>query len=204
MVGARAIIGDVVSPRQRGRYMGYFGAVFGLPSVIGPLAGGFITQHASWRWVFCSNLPIGVVALAVIALVLHLPGKRTDHAIDYLGTALLGGAITAVILLTTWGGTTYLGLGDDHRPCGRCRGADRAVRLGRTARRRAGHPARAVPELGVHGVELGRVHRRLRAIRRDHLHSAVPADRARRFADQLQAAAAPAGRSSLSSSAGGW
>ena len=107
MVGAQAIIGDVVSPRQRGRYMGYFGAVFGLSSVIGPLAGGFITQHASWRWVFYINLPIGVVALAVIALVLHLPVKRTDHAIDYLGTALLGGAITAVILLTTWGGATY-------------------------------------------------------------------------------------------------
>src|SRR3984957_626423 len=107
MVGAQAIIGDVVSPRQRGRYMGYFGAVFGLSSVIGPLAGGFITQHASWRWVFYITLPIGVVALGVIALVLHLPVKRTDHAIDYLGTALLGGAITAVILLTTWGGTTY-------------------------------------------------------------------------------------------------
>ena len=93
--------------RQRGRYMGYFGAVFGLSSVIGPLAGGFITQHASWRWVFYINLPIGVIALTVIALVLHLPVKRTDHAIDYLGTALLGGAVTAVILLTTWGGTTY-------------------------------------------------------------------------------------------------
>jgi len=107
MVGAQAIIGDIVSPRQRGRYMGYFGAVFGLSSVIGPLAGGFITQHLSWRWVFYINLPIGVVALAVIAAVLHLPRKRTQHAIDYVGTALLGGAVTAIILLTTWGGTTY-------------------------------------------------------------------------------------------------
>ena len=107
MVGAQAIIGDVVSPRQRGRYMGYFGAVFGLSSVIGPLAGGFITQHLSWRWVFYINLPIGIVALAVIAVVLHLPRHRTHHAIDYLGTALLGGGVTAIILLTTWGGTTY-------------------------------------------------------------------------------------------------
>jgi EmrB/QacA subfamily drug resistance transporter len=107
MVGAQAIIGDVVSPRQRGRYMGYFGAVFGLSSVIGPLAGGFITQHASWRWVFYINLPIGAAALAVIAVVLHLPRQRTHHAIDFLGTALLGGAVTVVILLTTWGGTTY-------------------------------------------------------------------------------------------------
>ena len=107
MVGAQAIIGDVVSPRQRGRYMGYFGAVFGLSSVIGPLAGGFITQHLSWRWVFYINLPLGIVALAVIAAVLHLPRQRTHHSIDYLGTALLGGAVTAIILLTTWGGTTY-------------------------------------------------------------------------------------------------
>jgi EmrB/QacA subfamily drug resistance transporter len=107
MVGAQAIIGDIVSPRQRGRYMGYFGAVFGLSSVIGPLAGGFITQHLSWRWVFYINLPIGIAALAIIAVVLHLPRKRTRHAIDFLGTALLGGAVTVIILLTTWGGTTY-------------------------------------------------------------------------------------------------
>ncbi|MGZ4434881.1 MAG: MDR family MFS transporter [Trebonia sp.] len=107
MVGAQAIIGDIVSPRQRGRYMGYFGAVFGLSSVIGPLAGGFITQHLSWRWVFYINLPIGIAALAIIAVVLHLPRKRTRHAIDFLGTALLGGAVAVIILLTTWGGTTY-------------------------------------------------------------------------------------------------
>ena len=107
MVGAQAIIGDLVSPRQRGRYMGYFGAVFGLSSVIGPLAGGFITQHLSWRWVFYINLPIGVVALAVIAVVLHLPRHRTHHTIDFLGTALLAAGVTAIILLTTWGGTTY-------------------------------------------------------------------------------------------------
>jgi EmrB/QacA subfamily drug resistance transporter len=107
MVGAQAIIGDVVSPRQRGRYMGYFGAVFGATSVIGPLAGGFLTQHASWRWVFYINLPIGVIALAVIAVVLHIPRTTTRHSIDFLGAGLLGGAVTAVILLTTWGGTTY-------------------------------------------------------------------------------------------------
>ncbi len=107
MVGAQAIMGDIVSPRQRGRYMGYFGAVFGLSSVIGPLAGGFITQHLSWRWVFYINLPIGIAALAIIAVVLHLPRKRTRHAIDFLGTALLGGAVTVIILFTTWGGSTY-------------------------------------------------------------------------------------------------
>jgi EmrB/QacA subfamily drug resistance transporter len=107
MVGAQAIIGDVVSPRQRGRYMGYFGAVFGVTSVAGPLLGGLFTQHLSWRWVFYINLPIGIVALFVIAAVLHIPVNRTEHAVDYAGIALLGAAVTSIILLTTWGGTTY-------------------------------------------------------------------------------------------------
>lgn len=107
MVGAQAIMGDVISPRQRGRYMGYFGAVFAVTSVAGPLLGGVFTQDLSWRWVFYINVPIGIVALFVIASVLHIPVRRNEHSIDYLGTALLGAAVTAVILLTTWGGTTY-------------------------------------------------------------------------------------------------
>ncbi|HXQ18995.1 MAG TPA: MDR family MFS transporter [Acidimicrobiales bacterium] len=107
MVGAQAVMGDVISPRQRGRYMGYFGAVFGITSVLGPLIGGFFTEHLTWRWVFYINLPLGAVALFIVAAVLHLPRKRTQHKIDYLGTALLGAGVTGIILLTTWGGTTY-------------------------------------------------------------------------------------------------
>ena len=107
MVGAQAIVGDVVSPRQRGRYMGYFGAVFAVTSVAGPLLGGFFTQDLSWRWIFYINVPIGIVALFVIAAVLHVPHVRRPHRIDYTGTALLGAAVTALILLTTWGGTQY-------------------------------------------------------------------------------------------------
>ncbi len=107
MVGAQAIIGDVVSPRERGRYMGYFGAVFGVTSVIGPLLGGYFTTSLSWRWVFYINLPIGIVALAVVATALHLPRRRTEHKVDYLGVALLSAGVTSLILLTTWGGTTY-------------------------------------------------------------------------------------------------
>ncbi len=107
MVGAQAVMGDLVSPRERGRYMGAFGAVFGISSILGPLLGGFFTQSLSWRWVFYVNIPLGVVALVVVGAVLHLPKHRTRHKIDYLGTALLGGAVAGIILLTTWGGTTY-------------------------------------------------------------------------------------------------
>jgi EmrB/QacA subfamily drug resistance transporter len=107
MVGAQAIIADVVSPRERGRYSGYFGAVFGFTSVAGPLIGGFIVDHTSWRWVFYVNLPLGILALAVIVVVLRSPTSRVAHRIDYLGTALLSAAAVCVVLLTTWGGTQY-------------------------------------------------------------------------------------------------
>jgi EmrB/QacA subfamily drug resistance transporter len=107
IVGAQAVMGDLISPRERGRYMGVFGAVFGISSIIGPLLGGLFTQRLSWRWVFYINIPLGVVALVVVASVLRLPKHRTQHKVDYLGTALLGSAVTGVILLTTWGGATY-------------------------------------------------------------------------------------------------
>jgi EmrB/QacA subfamily drug resistance transporter len=106
-VGSQAIIGDIVSPRERGRYMGYFGAVFGLATVAGPLLGGFLVDHATWRWVFYINVPIGIAALIATGLVLHLPRRRREHRIDYLGASLLGAGITCIVLLTTWGGTEY-------------------------------------------------------------------------------------------------
>ena len=107
MVTAQAIIADVVSPRERGRYMGYFGAVFGGAMVAGPLAGGFFTDNLSWRWVFYVNLPLGLAALVVTTFALHASGTRLRHRIDYLGAALLAGGVACMVLLTTWGGTQY-------------------------------------------------------------------------------------------------
>ncbi|HWF82578.1 MAG TPA: MFS transporter [Streptosporangiaceae bacterium] len=107
MVGAQTIVADVVPPRERGRYQGFFGAVFGVTSVLGPLIGGFFVDTLSWRWVFYVNLPIGVIALAVVAVVLPGGQRRERHTVDYLGTIMIGAAATCLVLLTSLGGVTY-------------------------------------------------------------------------------------------------
>jgi EmrB/QacA subfamily drug resistance transporter len=101
------IIGDIVPPRQRGKYLGYIASVFVISSVVGPLLGGFFTDDLSWRWVFYVNLPIGVVALYAIAARLHLPVKKGAHKIDYGGAILLSAFVVPLILATVWGGVTY-------------------------------------------------------------------------------------------------
>lgn len=107
MVLSMAIVGDLVPPRERGKYQGLFGAVFGATSVLGPLLGGLFTEHLSWRWVFYVNLPVGVVALAVIATALRIPVRTTRHTIDYLGTFLIAAVAACLVLVASLGGTTW-------------------------------------------------------------------------------------------------
>src|SRR5271165_2716221 len=107
VVGAQAAVADVVSRRHRGRYQGLFGAVFALATVIGPLIGGTLTTNLSWRWIFYINLPIGVLALVVLALTFPSVATRIQHRIDYLGAGLLALALAALVLLLSLGGTTY-------------------------------------------------------------------------------------------------
>jgi EmrB/QacA subfamily drug resistance transporter len=107
MVSAMATLGDLVSPRERGKYMSYMMVVMMLATIGGPLVGGVITTDFSWRWIFYINLPVGGAALIYLMAVLHVPTKRVQHRVDYLGGGLLAVAATAVILLATWGGTEY-------------------------------------------------------------------------------------------------
>ncbi|MFJ6214782.1 MFS transporter [Streptomyces sp. NPDC092296] len=107
IVLSQAIVGDLVPPRDRGRYQGLFGAVFGVTSVLGPLLGGLFVDNLSWRWVFYVNLPVGIVALLVIAAVLRGAQSRQRHTIDYAGTALIAGVATCLVLMTSLGGVTW-------------------------------------------------------------------------------------------------
>ncbi|WP_193317735.1 MULTISPECIES: DHA2 family efflux MFS transporter permease subunit [Streptomyces] len=107
IVLSMAIVGDLVSPRERGRYQGLFGAVFGTTSVLGPLLGGLFVDHLGWRWVFYINLPFGALALAVAATVLHIPTGDRRHVIDYAGTALIAAFAIGLVLVASLGGTTW-------------------------------------------------------------------------------------------------
>jgi len=107
LTGAIATIGDLVPPRERGQYMGYIMGVMTLAMVAGPLVGGYITDNFSWRWIFYINMPVGGAALLYLAATMRVARHRVEHKIDYAGAVTLAVAATAIILMTTWGGTQY-------------------------------------------------------------------------------------------------
>src|SRR3954463_4042541 len=102
-----AVIGDIIPPRDRGRYQGFFGAVFGVSTVIGPLLGGFFVDNLSWRWIFYVNIPVGIAAFVVIGATFRPHVAQVSHKIDYAGAVTLAGALTSIVLFTTFGGTTF-------------------------------------------------------------------------------------------------
>jgi EmrB/QacA subfamily drug resistance transporter len=107
IVTAQATVGDIIPPRDRGRYQGIFGAVFSVSSIVGPLVGGYFTTHLSWRWIFYVNLPVGILALVVIAAAMPGQSRRVKHAIDYVGAGLLAVVLSAITLLCDLGGTRF-------------------------------------------------------------------------------------------------
>ena len=185
MVGAMATLGDIVAPRERGRYMSYMMVVMMLATIGGPLLGGFITTSFSWRWIFYINIPLGGAALVYLLATLHVPAHKVSHKVDYLGGSLLAVAATALILLATWGGTQYawgspqiIGLALLTVAAGV------AFCVTEMQGRRADDAAARLPQPELLPVDGDDLPHRPGHVRRDDVPAAVPADGAGRVADR--------------------
>ena len=192
MVGAQTIIGDVVSPRERGRYSGLFGAMFGVATVIGPLIGGLCVTYLTWRWVFYINLPFGILALFVTGAVLPGSLRRVHHTIDYLGTLTLSAAATLFILFASLGGISWSWGSDKSLASGRGgRGGYPSLPSRGTPGQGAGDPPQAVPRAGVQRRELHRLRDGLRHVRGADLSAHLLAGREERQSDAVGLAPVP-------------
>ena len=193
MTLAMAIVAEIVSPRERGRYQGYIQMVFVIASVAGPLLGGVFADHLSWRWVFYVNLPIGAATVALIVSALHLPVERKPVRIDSLGAALLAGGLTLPAARHHLGrARVRVGLRGDRRARrGRGRAAG-AVRRAGAPGRGADPAAAAVPPAGVRDRLRRAVPDHARVLRGHRLHAGLPAGRHRRDRDRVGPAPAPA------------
>ncbi len=192
IVLVQATVGDIVSPRERGRYQGLFGAVFGVASVAGPLLGGVIVEHVSWRWIFYVNLPIGLIALGVITTTLPVVGARSRPAIDYLGAGVLASALSAIVLVASLGGTTWAWGSAQTVLVGAAGVVLFGVFLAVERRARRADPAdRGVARRGVPDRRLALADRRLRAVRIGDVPAAVLPDRVSLQSDRGGTAAGP-------------
>ena len=178
MVGAQTIIGDVVSPRERGRYMGLFGAMFAVATVIGPLIGGLCVTYLSWRWVFYINLPFGILALFVTGAVLPGHLRKVHHKIDYAGTVVLTAGATLLILFLSLGGISWpWSSAPEHPDGGARRPAPGGLRLRRNGGGGTGDPHEALPQPGLLGRQLHRFRHGFRHVRRLDVPAALHAER---------------------------
>ena len=171
-----AVVADIIPARERGRYQGYFGAVFASSSVIGPLLGGFFVDQATWRWCFYINIPLGLAALIVINRVLHLPFTARRVSIDWAGAGLLVAGVSALLLAVQMGGRDFAWtspqllslVGGRPAPGRRLRGPPAGGARADPAA--AAFPQWHLPGGVLHRVPVGRGH-----VRRDHLPAAIPA-----------------------------
>ena len=192
LVTAMAVVGDIIPPRDRGRYQGFFGAVFGVATVIGPLLGGFFVDNLTWRWIFYVNLPLGLIALAVIAVAFQPRTEHVHHRIDYLGAAVLTrGAVGDRSLHEPRRDELLLGLAIDDRVDRDRGGHAHPVPVRRASRERADPAERPVPQPHLRRRERGRVHHRPRPVRCGHLPSALPPGGQGPQPDRLGAPASP-------------